>query len=254
MFDPNMEEALAKLDVKLPSVAKQLRAWRDQITERMQSERGMEAFRAEQRVFEDQRRAEAMRAQEIPQMFRSLLLAGKDELGNELRDTVGWLRLVESLEKGRRLIFLWGTPGTGKSVCACRWLASATSGRFVEAAYLLSLSPNFSDDRKEIDRYERAPRLVIDDVGRGQPTAAHNARIEEIISRRYHEGLVTVATTNKTARQLMVDFGERIASRLRELGALVHCDEQLRPTGQREVVPRRRHDDAILEISEEVQF
>lgn len=252
MFDPDMEEILAKLDVKLPSVAVQLRSWRDQITKR--SALDVTSFQVEQRVFDDQRRAERMRAQEIPQMFRQFILSGRDENGQEMRETAAQWRFVESIDKGRRLLFLWGEAGTGKSVIACQWLASEPLGLFVESAYLLSLSPNFSTDRGELERYEKTPRLVIDDLGRGQETDTQKSRIEEFLSRRYHAGLITVATTNKAPAKFCADYGERIASRLRELGALVHCDEQLRPTGRKELPPRRRFDDTALEISEEVGF
>lgn len=224
-WGPEMEEILALLDEIDPGMSSSLRRMRERFGAREQRQARQDAY---QRTLQQSSNAD----KGIPIRVREALQLGADEHGNRLEEPVALAKLVESLQRGRRLVFLHGNPGTGKTTAACWWLSTRT-GLYTTAAHLASLNRGFSGDRAEVVRYQRTAALVVDDVGRGD-MKIQAAKLEEFLAERYEDGLVTVCTSNLTPRQIDEVIGQRIRSRLLEVGAYIPCNEVLRPGAREE--------------------
>lgn len=227
MFGEEAEALLERMDVTAPELSRYIRNIRAKSADHFRAKGGSTETRQRDLQFQELRLGQQLRALDIPQIHRRAILTGKDEHDQPLKlsEAMQWLKKACSTTS--RLIWLHGPCGTGKTLACCTWLADRRHGLFVDASYLLSLSPNFTPDRAEIERYERAQNLVVDDVGRGE-TDAHRARLEDFLIRRHASGTMTLCTTNKKPTQIANDYGNRIKSRLFETGSLVQCDEILR--------------------------
>lgn len=121
------------------------------------------------------------------------------------------------------LVCLSGNPGSGKTVAASNWIATAGRGLFVKAARLARWERY---DNNEMNLLLRASRLVIDDLGTEFQDSKGNfmAILDEVIDVRYDHSRPTVITTNLDAEAFKARYGERIADRIRETGKFVSLD------------------------------
>jgi DNA replication protein DnaC len=152
-------------------------------------------------------------------------------------------------------LLFYGPPGTGKtyllaSIVRYLTLERGVSCRYVEFMLLLSeIKAAFGSNRGYLDvlgPLARAPVLVIDELGKERGTDWERSMLDELISRRYNDGLTTLFATNyylepralperegrmvtgkEFAREaealtLSQRVGDRIYSRLREM-----CEKML---------------------------
>ena len=159
---------------------------------------------------------------------------------------------VKQFSPGDDGFVLYGQVGTGKThllsaVIRHMTLEKGVASKFVEFTHLLS------DIKKAFDKGEgqnsileplgQIPVLAIDELGKGRKTEWQLSIIDEIISKRYNRGYTTLFTTNfpissreaeaddssfdldnVTEETLEERVGERIFSRLCEMGEFLHLD------------------------------
>lgn len=128
----------------------------------------------------------------------------------------------------KTLLVLSGSPGSGKSFAAGRFLYDTSAGntwttaRFVDVSTLARM-PRY--DEKAMKEIEEASALVIDDLGMefDDKSGAFRSLLDAVINARYANALKTVITTNLDATAFKARYGERVADRIREVGAFVVC-------------------------------
>lgn len=136
--------------------------------------------------------------------------------------------VVEFAAGPKTLLVLSGSPGSGKSFAAGRFLYDASDGstwttaRFVDVSTLARM-PRY--DEKAMKEIEEASALVIDDLGMefDDKSGAFRSLLDAVINARYANALKTVITTNLDATAFKARYGERVADRIREVGAFVVC-------------------------------
>lgn len=142
-----------------------------------------------------------------------------------------------------RGVVVHGAVGLGKTHLLVATLRSLTlehgvSARFIEFSHLLSdLKASFEKgtSAEVMASLDRRRVLAIDELGKGRNTEFELSVLDELVSRRYNEGLPILATTNyapstskgratpnlaspaATAPALIDRVGERIYSRLQEV-------------------------------------
>jgi DNA replication protein DnaC len=128
-------------------------------------------------------------------------------------------------------LFLAGPTATGKTQAAVfaladwarrhNWTERATGEErpqaiFAKAIEATSLNRFNGDGGHALERFKRAPVLVLDDLGTQAATGPGASLLYEIIDARYGERRRTVVTTNLGAKELQRDYDERLLRRLRE--------------------------------------
>jgi DNA replication protein DnaC len=100
---------------------------------------------------------------------------------------------------------LYGSPGAGKThllVAALRYLSleKGVECRYVEFMLLLSdMKAGFSANRSHMEILGpllRVPVLAIDELGKERGTEWERSMLDELISRRFNDGLATLFATN----------------------------------------------------------
>lgn len=212
---------------------------------------------------EVERRMDLLTAAGIPSRHatstRVSFQKGRDNMP-AFTDVSRWIEGYRRGADGPGLV-LWGPVGRGKThlmVAALRELVlrHGVEGRFVEFALLLAdLRRSFerrSGTADLLDRLTRVEVLAIDELGMGRKTEWEDSVLDELVSRRYNEGRVLLATTNYEPHRLagttevnlttgegagLVDrVGPRIHSRLVEMCHFVEVRgedwrERLHPRG-----------------------
>jgi DNA replication protein DnaC len=138
----------------------------------------------------------------------------------------------------RKSLLLTGPVGTGKTglaAAAVNYLAAQgvavlytrTADLFtsLHAAYERSKRDQPGESAEEIlERYKRAPVLVLDEFSTYQTTEWRQAQAEELIRFRYGEGLRTLVTTNASRDETEAEWGLRTASALYGMAHVVPCE------------------------------
>jgi len=132
------------------------------------------------------------------------------------------LKLFKELANGSSwfMLLCYGHTGCGKTHL-CHALANELKKKgqycevrewpFVIRCFKRSMHSEFKDAYDELfDRYQKAPVLILDDVGMGGTGSNWEwGELEEIINYRYNNDLMTVVTTNLDIK----DLPPRIVSR-----------------------------------------
>ena len=146
---------------------------------------------------------------------RSELAACKDASVIWADEPEGWL-------------VIWGNPGNGKShLCAAVYnhlRAAAKPAIFITGPELLRSLKALMDDEvseaegetmtQRLEKYQRAPVLIIDDLRAEQRTAWSDATWFDLLDYRYRNRLPTMIATN--CNPAGEDFVPRLSSRLRD--------------------------------------
>jgi DNA replication protein DnaC len=186
------------------------------------------AGKAKEEAIEDRKRRDQVAAQLIelgvPQKDIVAIAAGT------LQDNRP-MRLVQEFDqRSASLLVMAGVPGCGKTTAAGWWLATServvatyltlTRPCFITVARLQRLS-RYNDE--QMQRIEKAKRLVIDDLGAEyvDEKGSFQATVDALVNARYEHVLPTIITTNLTADAFKERYGARVADRIRELGRFV---------------------------------
>lgn len=123
-------------------------------------------------------------------------------------------------------LLLLGPVGTGKTwQCYGTIRALGVSG--VRCSWELVTAADFYasqrprprvDPEEEFNRLARTGLLVLDDLGAAKATEWTEEITYRLINRRYQDCQPTIVTSNVTPKNLAEALGERVASRLREMG------------------------------------
>lgn len=119
-------------------------------------------------------------------------------------------------------IFIFGTVGTGKTLLAC---IIANELAFQNKPCLFTNVPELLDSLRifpqrddlpaaDIQRYCRATRLIVDDIGAEKITDWAREILFKLFNYRYNECLQTITTSNFSPQQLRKHLGERISRRI----------------------------------------
>lgn len=124
---------------------------------------------------------------------------------------------ASAMKRGGILV-LAGDKGTGKTVAAA-WWAIASGARFMRASAFARASRYDAG----FDALLAEPSLVIDDLGSefNDGGGSFRVNLDELIDVTYSDYHRLIITTNCTADEFRIRYGERIMDRLRERGAWV---------------------------------
>lgn len=127
---------------------------------------------------------------------------------------------------GSPSLLLAGATGTGKThqaygalryLAVSGWPVIAWRGATAAALYA-SLRPGACDDfETAISGWSTAPLILIDDLGAARLTGFVEEVTYRLVDDRYTAGLPMLITTNVEPRKFSAEFGDRIASRLRQM-------------------------------------
>jgi hypothetical protein len=173
--------------------------------------------------------SEYLRSAGVPRLFAERVLASVPGSGRrEALEDVETLRVVRAflvagqataqMHDGARELFtggewgvvLAGPPGNGKSLAAAYAIARA-GGVWIDARRL-------ANPKMEIDAAERAPLLVVDDLGTeySGTNAYATERAAALLELRYQDRRRTLVTTNLRRDDFAARYGPRLFDRLRD--------------------------------------
>lgn len=164
----------------------------------------------------------------IPDRLLAALRCRRDEAGRPLRMTEPRAEL-SALGDAWRFVVLHGPPGTGKTFAAASWLLACfdpdadRNGGWISAVDLAAIAPW----EKPHERYLWIPDLVIDDAGAEGERLRD--RVAAVLWHRYEHSRRTVVTTNLDAMAFERCYGDRITSRIAEVGAWIETRKIVRP-------------------------
>lgn len=176
-------------------------------------------------------RIKHMTARGFPRTAVVAAIDGRVQVGGSFIELVpmedfDWL--ADRAARGARLLALVGLMGTGKTFTATRWVMEQTDARFVLARDFYALSPNYEPDRIKAGRFQRCAVLVVDEIGWGEESEVQSARLEALFHVRFENGLVTVPIGNMDDSEFAARYGDRIMSRLLDMGAIRYCKTIMR--------------------------
>lgn len=167
-----------------------------------------------------QDRLRPYRACKIPPEVASLLAGG----------TLPPLQVEEALRErlsgGKLIVVLCGLLGTGKTIAACRWLASCWDGLYVKLFDLAALSDHMDKDRPRIAEIRDVESLVIDECSLALDK--DQIKLEMLLHHRIDYGKQTIVIVDKSPSEALDHLGERITSRVWELGSVIPAKQIVR--------------------------
>jgi len=137
-------------------------------------------------------------------------------------------------------MYLWGEPGTGKTLYACELLIANNKQAFVnsqlapptEFAVIPDLLSQIrqcfndeyqGDDSILIEKYSTVDLLLLDDLGTEKSTEWVLQTLYTIINRRYNEDKLTIITSNFNTVQLEKELKhKRIPSRIHGMCSILY--------------------------------
>lgn len=166
----------------------------------------------------------------VPPRYREAV-ADHPDVQAWVRELVGQANIAipyPTVETGPSLLIL-GPVGVGKTH-QCYGAIRALAGSGVRCSWELVTAADFYADQRPrpridseegFDRYARTGLLVLDDLGAAKATEWTEEITYRLINRRYQDCKPTVVTSNVIPKDLAEALGERVTSRLREMGRTV---------------------------------
>ncbi|MDO6383394.1 AFG1/ZapE family ATPase [Leptospira santarosai] len=136
-------------------------------------------------------------------------------------------------------LFLWGIPGTGKTLLACAILNELIF-RYKTNCKHAKINRDFLDRirnsyqkgseihgmEKNIEReFAEVEVLVLDDFGVQKESDWSNSKLYDLIDARYEQGRITIITSNNPPSDLKGQGSGRVYSRLREMTCQIHLND-----------------------------
>lgn len=170
-----------------------------------------------------------LEASEISSVFRELTFDNFKErnetVSSAKRTAMRYAHEFESVrgQRNNSIAFL-GKPGAGKTHLSIA-IANVLMSRMIGVLYMpyreaiIQLKQCIMDEQnyqREMDRYKKAPVLLMDDLYKGKITETDLNIIFEIINHRYLKGLPVIVSSEKLTEDL-IDFDEATGSRIIEM-------------------------------------
>lgn len=160
------------------------------------------------------------RARKIPPEIASLL-----DSGNlpplKVEDA-----LRERLANGKLVVVLCGRLGTGKTIAACRWLVGCWDSLYVKLFEFAAWSDHMDRDRPLIAEVRDVESLVIDECSLALDK--DQIKLETLLHHRIDYGKQTIVIIDKSPSEALDHLGERIASRIWEVGSVIPAKQVVR--------------------------
>lgn len=174
--------------------------------------------------------------------FNDLKKANYDNFLNEAG--IPKMFMTVQPKEDKRSLFIAGSFGAGKTYYAVsvmkNYIDNIPNTCFVPPfnrlplfitipELLLKIRSTFSLERCEeeiVDKYSNAPLLIFDDLGAEKTTDFSLQTLYIILNRRYNEQLQTIITSNLTLDEVKNKLGDRIASRIAGMCAVLHMKGQ----------------------------
>lgn len=167
----------------------------------------------------------------IPYIHSQAILTGKDEHGLRIVPLEPAQLFEKAIDSGKRLVFLVGKVGTGKTLLALKWLENYPISKYVKARKLCSFVERYDEDRARLNLYLKCRNLVIDEMGTEREVDI--GTLADHIHTRYEDGKITIGIANLNKAEVMSRYKDPIARRLWALGAVIECTKTVCP-GQME--------------------
>ncbi len=146
---------------------------------------------------------------------------------------------VQAYRPGQRGLYIYGRVGSGKTHLAVATILALREKYHMGClfmtmtAFLDSIKAGFKDgsDHKTFELFQKAPILVIDDLGEGRIdkngmlSSWARERLFELINYRYEHILTTIVTSKYDLESLTHIVGEPISTRLAETCYCLHDRE-----------------------------
>jgi DNA replication protein DnaC len=201
----------------------QRRAWDEANPEALQAAMELES-EALRRTHEALGRLEEWRSQSrlaragVPRRFL--------EVGPLLRTTEALKATAEWRRSEDWALCLLGGVGTGKTLAACRALASWGGTVAFFPAAEASLAPLYGPAAADLrTKMKTAGMLVVDDLGAELLSDAWRALFDSLVNERYGWRRALLLTSNLSLEDFKARYGERVVDRLRDGGRIVSVGE-----------------------------
>ena len=148
-----------------------------------------------------------------------------------LTETPSTKAVERLMGSSKTFLLLMGSPGCGKTLGTALAFAQRP-GLFVRALELARLSSFDRDDRQRLCQVQRAPLLVLDDLGAEMLHDGWRPVLDELIDIRWGDRLKTILTTNLDGDAFKARYGARIADRIRDDGFIEKVGDKSRRGGQ----------------------
>ncbi len=140
--------------------------------------------------------------------------------------------IIKHFPDVKKGLFLWGNPGTGKTLLSTIILTElitrhAVDGRFVKIsrnffnrlrASFIEGSENYGTTREIEKEYAEVDILVVDDFGTQRDSAWEQETLYNLVDARYETEKFTVFTSNNNPLTALKDIsGGRVLSRMKEM-------------------------------------
>lgn len=143
---------------------------------------------------------------------------------------------VQNYKRGCQGLYLHGPAGTGKThllVAAGKAIIGIYGAEvcYASAADIVARAKARFDRTDTADAYEDpfdeaayAEVLLLDDIGAEKPSEWVLSEFYRLLNTRYNRGLTTLITSNVDLAAFEALYDSRIADRIHEMCAVVHCD------------------------------